>query len=325
MDANSVGGDELYRGTPQHQGDSPPQPGGDVNRLREAETGGSNGKNSPNQENIDLANKMSPNTSGSALQENDTRSNQDTQNIQQVAALTQAERSTGAQAQGNVEQNRIDTGAQTEEHALSHEADTHQSAESAADVQRNQPTFGGALMQGLTGGVAQGLDQAFNRFGQRVGQNVSRQWGITPSQPDISKTTSNAQGGTGSSGGTGTQTQTPQTSNKPPSHQTKAHNTKKPSKHSSHHHKKKKKKKHSRHNRRGCHCTHSNGRCSLAVSPDRNHDGCCDSCGCPVNGGGKRINRRRVKPRKPKKKHHHHAKSRRGRHYTRTFYGPIKP
>lgn len=83
------------------------------------------------------------------------------------------------------------------------------------------------------------------------------------------RTTSNAQGGTGSSGGTGLLTQ--------PTRPTPAHTG-------------------------GCHCMHSNGRCYLAASPDRDHDGCCDSCGCPGNGGGKKISKNRIKPQKPKKK-----------------------
>ena len=229
----------------------------DRDKLRNAETGTGKGRDTPNQRNIDLAKKMASNTSGAALQDNDARNNQDTRDTRRVASITQSERATGAQAQGNAEQNRIDTAAQAEEHALSHEADTHQSTESAADVERKQPTVMGAIGEGLISGAAQGVDRAFGRFGRGVGEKVSQTAGISR-PPRISKP--------GKPARTGSATRpAPAPAG-------------------------------------GCHCTHKDGRCHMGVSPDSNHDGCCDMCGCPVKGGGRQISRKKIKPRKPGKK-----------------------
>ena len=115
----------------------------------------------------------------------------------------------------------------------------------------------GAIGEGLIGGAAQGVDQAFNRFGRGVGEKVSQTTGISR-PPRISKP--------------GKPAQTSSATRPAPAPAG------------------------------GCHCTHKNGRCHMSVSPDSNHDGCCDMCGCPVNGGARKISRKKIKPHKPNKK-----------------------
>ena len=264
-----------------------PPLGGDIDDLRNAEQGGAKGSSGSG--NVTLANQISSGTTGSYLQNNDGTA--DTDNYIRTASLTQEERATGAQVQGNVRQDRITRNDMITNYAISQAATEHQSAEGARDDIRNQPTFFDAIMQGLTGGVAQGIDQAFCVFGQRLGQKVSHQWGIT--------------------------------------------------RHSSHHG--------GHHGEGGGHrCSYPDGRCHLSSSPDNNHDGLCDLCGCPISGVGRSIAQNTVKPQTPPRpsrtpsppppkpnrhtvSHHrprhrsHHSRHHRGRHRTVVIPGRIYP